>query len=89
MDAQLDYMTAMIESPGPDMPRASEIKRILGRILRRDDRNPAALWYSGLLAKKEGRKTEAAKHWSNLLSVSDPNSPRYVELKNEIKALKD
>ena len=89
VDAQLDYMTAMIDSAAPDMPRASELKPILGRILRRDDRNPAALWYSGLLAKEEGRKTEAAKHWSNLLSVSDPNSPRYVELKNEIKALKD
>ena len=79
VDAQLDYMTAVIDSAAPDMPRASELKPILGRILRRDDRNPAALWYSGLLAKEEGRNTEAAKHWSNLLSVSDPNSPRHVD----------
>ena len=69
------------------MPSSVELKPILVRILRRDDRNPSALWYSGMLAKAEGRKKDAVKHWSNLLSVSDPNSPRYVELKNEIRSL--
>jgi cytochrome c-type biogenesis protein CcmH/NrfG len=39
------------------------------------------------LAKSEGRNTDAIKHWSNLLSVLDPNSPRYVELKDQIRSL--
>lgn len=87
--AQEDYLNAVIEAAAPEMPSSVELKPILVRILRRDDRNPAALWYSGMLAKAEGRKKDAIEYWSNLLSVSDPNTPRYVELKNEIKSLEE
>ena len=87
LQAQVDYLTAVIELASPQLPSSAELGPILARILRRDDRDPTALWYSGLLAKSEGRNTDAIKHWSNLLSVSDPNSPRYVELKDQIRSL--
>ncbi|RZO38753.1 MAG: c-type cytochrome biogenesis protein CcmI [Rhodospirillaceae bacterium] len=86
--AQLDYLTAVVELASPQLPSSAELGPTLVRILRRDDRNPTALWYSGLLAKSEGRNADAIKHWSNLLSVSDPNSPRYVELKDQISSLR-
>ena len=89
MQAQLDYLTAVVESASPQLPSSAELGPTLVRILRRDDRNPTALWYSGLLAKSEGRNADAIKHWSNLLSVSDPNSPRYVELKDQISSLRE
>ena len=89
VQAQLDYLTAVVELASPQIPSSAELGQTLARILRRDDRNPTALWYSGLLAKSEGRNADAVKHWSNLLSVSDPNSPRYVELKDQISSLRE
>ena len=87
VEAQLEYLSAVVELASPDNPNASELKPVLARILERDDRNPRALWYSGVLAKAEGRKAAAVEYWSNLLSITDPNSPQYVELRNEIMAL--
>ena len=88
VQAQLDYLNAVVELASPLLPSSAELEPTLVRILRRDDRNPTALWYSGLLAKSDGRNADAIKHWSNLLSVSDPNSPRYVELKDQISSLR-
>jgi len=87
VEAQLEYLSAVVELAAPDSPNASELKPVLARILGRDDRNPSALWYSGVLAKAEGRNAAAVEYWSNLLSITDPNSPKYVELRNEIIAL--
>jgi cytochrome c-type biogenesis protein CcmH len=87
VDAQLSYANAIISLNGSKSLPSSELRPILDRILARDELQPRALWIAGLLAASDGDPKTARIHWSKLLTVTDPNSIKYIELKNRINKL--
>ncbi len=87
IEAQIAYADAIVETAAPGTAPADILKPVVDRILARDDRNPQGLWLSGQLALSAGNVKLAKRQWTRLMQYVDPNSPRYVELKQKIDAL--
>ena len=83
------YADAIVEAASPAPAPAAELKPVVDRILARDADQPRALWLSGALALSAGDRATAKARWTKLLDFVDPNSARYIELKNQLNALKD
>ena len=85
----VSYADAIVTAAEPAPPPRAELGPLVNRILARDPDEPRGLWLSGALALSAGDTKTAQTRWSRLLEFVDPNGVQYVQLKNQLDALKD
>lgn len=64
-----------------------EQEAVIERILRRDSRNPIALYYSGRMYAQTGRPDLTFRLWQRLHEVSSPNAPWLEEIRTALPEL--
>ena len=88
IQAQLSYLAALSDLGILNDPPNEQLKPLIDRIFAIDAKHPKALWLSVVIARSEGRDSDALRQWSKLLSTYSPNSVDYHDLKDKINELK-
>ena len=88
IQAQLSYLATLSDLGILNDPPNEQLKPLIDRIFAIDAKHPKALWLSGVIARSEGRDSDALRQWSKLLSTYSPNSVDYNDLKDKINELK-
>jgi cytochrome c-type biogenesis protein CcmH len=88
LDVQLDYAGALIQGRqdwAKTLP--AEFPEAVKRIRTLDPENPLGLFYSGVVARAEGRPEEAKALWQKVLALMPEGSPERQQLQREIDTL--
>ncbi|MFP4273979.1 MAG: c-type cytochrome biogenesis protein CcmI, partial [Paracoccaceae bacterium] len=78
-----DYAEMMIMAAGGYVSPQAEAA--LSAALARDESNPVARYYIGLMFQQTGRPDRAFRIWSNLLSESAPGAPWVAPIREQIE----
>ena len=89
LDVQLDYAGALIQGR-TDLAKTvpAELPEAVKRIRTLDPENPLGLFYAGVVARAEGRPSEAKALWEKVLALMPEGSPERQQLQHEIDTLK-
>ena len=88
IDVQIDYAGALIQGRGDltkDLP--PEFPEAVKRIRTLDPENPLGIFYSGVVARAEGRPDEARALWQKVLALMPEGSPEREQLQQQIDNL--
>ena len=88
IDVQIDYAGALIQGRSDltkDLP--PEFPEAVKRIRTLDPENPLGIFYSGVVARAEGRPDEARALWQKVLALMPEGSPEREQLQQQIDNL--
>jgi len=86
-DLLAEYAGSVLAAPDGEAALPAESVAALRAALEREPANGAALWLLGFAAAKDGKKEEAQRLWSELLSQFAPDSAEYEAVKTQIDRL--
>ncbi len=86
-DIKLQAVAALLSPVKPDAPLPARAVALLREVAVQRPQAPEVLWYLGVSAARDGRKDEARRDWSQLLTTLPSGSEDYKMVQSALSGL--